>query len=211
MKFSNYSQSTEQDFILTFFKGKNDGTFLDIGFNDGITVSNTYALALLGWSGTGIEASEIAFKKAVETHKGNKKIDILNYALYNKNGKVPFFESGNHFTKDDWSLLGTLKEEEIQRWNGSNNQFTEKYVDAIDFKTMLSLTKFSKFDFVSIDIEGAEMLVLPQIDFDKLGTKLVCIEWNSNIDNLNDYNNFFTPKGFKIVHNNTENLFYAKQ
>lgn len=210
MILKNYSQSTEQDFILDFFKRQNDGTFLDIGFNDGITVSNTYALSLLGWKGVGVEASEIAFSKAVETHKGNISIDILNYAVTDKCKELKFYESGNHFTTEDWSLLGTLNHAELARWEGSSNKFTEITVKGVDFKTLLQISKYKQFDFVSIDIEGSEMVVLPQINFNALGTKLICIEWNSNIDNLKDYNECLYHQGFSIVHNNAENMFYAK-
>ena len=41
-----YSQNNEQDIILQYF-GNRKGFFLDIGANDGITLSNTYALLIV--------------------------------------------------------------------------------------------------------------------------------------------------------------------
>ena len=51
-----YSQLGEQDIILNYFNGK-QGTFLDIGANDGKTFSNSYALSLLGWKGVCVDVA----------------------------------------------------------------------------------------------------------------------------------------------------------
>ena len=57
-----YSQNNEQDIIMQYFIG-NRGTFLDIGANDGVTLSNTYALQQAGWGGVLVEPSEEAFNR----------------------------------------------------------------------------------------------------------------------------------------------------
>ena len=44
----NYSQHNEQEIILNFFNGR-IGRYLDIGAFDGVDMSNTLALAELGW------------------------------------------------------------------------------------------------------------------------------------------------------------------
>ena len=62
MKF--YSQHKQDEFIIDYFKGKKDGTFLDIGAHDGITLSNTYTLETeLDWSGICFEPMPHEFKK----------------------------------------------------------------------------------------------------------------------------------------------------
>lgn len=61
----DYSQNKEQTIILKYFEGQL-GYFLDIGGNDGETLSNTRALAQLGWRGVLVEPAEIAYKKLAE-------------------------------------------------------------------------------------------------------------------------------------------------
>jgi len=51
-----HSQNDEERHILDAFRGRPEGNFLDIGAYDGITLSNTYCLALKGWSGVCAEA-----------------------------------------------------------------------------------------------------------------------------------------------------------
>lgn len=58
----DYSQNNEQAIILKYF-GSQRGTVLDIGANDGITLSNSRALIELGWSAVLVEPAEIAFRK----------------------------------------------------------------------------------------------------------------------------------------------------
>ena len=41
---SKYSQSGQDAFVLSHFKNKKNGVFLDIGANDGVSLSNTYYL-----------------------------------------------------------------------------------------------------------------------------------------------------------------------
>ena len=42
------SQNNEEALVKQYF-GTKHGTFIDIGANDGITLSNTYAAAQRGW------------------------------------------------------------------------------------------------------------------------------------------------------------------
>ena len=51
-----YSQWREDEILIEFFKNHDGGFFVDVGAHDGIRLSNTYALALVGWTGICIEA-----------------------------------------------------------------------------------------------------------------------------------------------------------
>ena len=62
---SFYSQSGQDRFIFnTFFKNKREGTFVEIGANDGIKFSNTYFFEKhLGWQGICIEPMSGPFEE----------------------------------------------------------------------------------------------------------------------------------------------------
>ena len=211
----NYSQSTEQGVILSFFEsiGMKEGNFLDIGANDSITLSNTWALRLLGWGGIYVEPNTKAFASTfAKLGNENPKFWCFNVAIDNYNGKAIFHESGTHLGNGDTGLLSTLNEEELKRWEGTNNQFTPTTCLVWDFATLQkeveNTGRSSKYDFVTIDVEGNELKILPQMDFNALGTRLACIEFNGK--DKEKYDEIMLPFGFELIHQNAENLIYAK-
>lgn len=202
----NYSQNNEQEFILNYL-GESVGNFLDIGSNDGVTLSNTHALALLGWYGTCVDASPTAFKRLCDNYVHNDKIQMILSAIGDYNGTVTLHESGELLGVGDVALVSSTRQDETERWTSLDIPFTDVVVPCATFKTLLERLKHDHFDFLSIDIEGDEILVVPQIDFKKLGTKMAIIEWNGRAGNF--YDDIMFPQGFKLLHANAENRIYA--
>jgi len=64
-----YSQYTEEDFLLDFFKNKSNGFLVDIGAADGITNSNSRRLILDGWSGILIEPNKKNYNKLLDLYQ----------------------------------------------------------------------------------------------------------------------------------------------
>lgn len=201
----SYSQNKEEEVILRFFKGRT-GTFLDIGANDGETLSNTRALALNGWFGVCVEPSPKAFDKLHELYK-KSPVQCIQVAISDFCGVTEFHESGEHLGKGDCALLSTIVKSELKRWNGTES-FTLSQTSVVDFKGFLAKSIYSKFDFISIDAEGVDLKILKQIDFNALQTKMVCVEWNSK--QKQQYLDVMIPFGFRLVHENYENLIFVK-
>lgn len=203
-----YSQNNEQEIILKYFAGKRNGAFIDLGANDGVTLSNVFALAKhYDWNGILVEASPKAFKRLQEVYD-ERYNDLCNVAIGSKIGEIVLHESGELLKQGDTSLISTCIPSEMKRWESLNMPFEPVTVDMVDFKTLISFSKFKQFDMLSIDIEGMEMEVLPQINFNALGIKLAVIEWNGKY--LLEYNNLMYRQGFRLLHTNAENLIYAK-
>jgi FkbM family methyltransferase len=203
-----YSQNNEQEVIEDFFKDFK-GTFLDLGANDGKLFSNVYALALDGWKGASIEPSARAYSKLEENYCELTDIEMYNIAIAEHDGVITLHESGSLLNGDDVSLVSSTVETELKRWKPANISFTPVEVDCLTWKSFYNISKYKKFDFVSIDIEGAEFAVLPQMDFDAMKTRLICVEWNGK--NLGRFNQILEPYGFRIIHTNPENLIYARR
>lgn len=210
----NYSQNDEQERIVKYFGGSKNGTFIDIGANDGVTLSNTYALARhYGWTGLLIEASPKAYDKLLANYQEeifkDREVDLVNVAVghYDSEKPVPFYEGGSHLGKGDVGLLSTLKEEELKRWKGQE-EFDLITVPMESISTILSRSRFQKFDLLSIDIEGMELEVLPTIPFVKMGVKMALVEWNGK--NQLQYDKIMRSSGFRLIHKNGENLIYVK-
>lgn len=198
-----YSQNNEEKIITDYFQ-MSSGTFLDLGANDGITLSNTYRLYEMGWDGYCVEASPRAYQRLIENQQNSK---CINVAIGSYDGEIVLNESGELLGVGDTSLVSSTKPEEMQRWASVNMSFNIVTVRCVTFHTLLKEMGITKIDFLSIDIEGMELEVLPQIDFKKLGVRLACIEFNGK--DKKKYDEIMTPFGFRVIHQNAENLIYA--
>lgn len=199
-----HSQNNEEKIIADYFQATK-GIYLDLGANDGITLSNTYGLYKVGWDGICVEASPKAYQRLLENQPKSKCIEL---AVGSYDGWIEFNESGELLGIGDTSLVSSTKPEEMKRWESLNIPFNLLTVRCVTFDTLLKESLLNKIDFLSIDIEGMELEVLPQINFNKLGIRMACIEWNSK--DKEKYDEIMLPFGFKVIHQNAENLIYGK-
>lgn len=192
-----YSQNNEEQIIFDFFR-ETKGSFLDIGAYDGIHLSNTYALAERGWDGVCIEASPTVYQKLIETHSDHPNVLCLNIAIAGHDGAIMFYDNPN--------AVATAVKKETERWK--DEAFNEITVQCATFQTMKDIHGWKSFDFISIDAEGMDYLILQQIDLNDLKTKMICIEWNGK--DFDMYNGYITGFGFTLKTHNAENLLYIK-
>ena len=69
MDFKSYSQIAQDKWVyeqLVLGRGITRGTFLDVGCNDPMSISNTYALEQLGWTGILMDSSNALCQKCRE-------------------------------------------------------------------------------------------------------------------------------------------------
>ena len=203
----NFSQNNEQEVILDYFKNQPEGCFLDIGANDGQTLSNSRALALSGWSGVCVEPAPDPFQK-LETLYDGSKVLVFECAIGKENGKMPFHISGTHLHKGDSGLLSTLEPDEMKRWQGTE-QFIESEVDVLTWPSFYAGCSVKTFDFISIDAEGLDFFILKEMNLKEMATKLVCVEYNSNKMMKSAFHSIFTHFGLRQIHTTFENLIYG--
>lgn len=197
-----HSQNNEEQIIKDYF-GDFVGTFLDAGANDGVTLSNTRALALAGWCGVLVEPSPKAFARLKENCKGYKCLYTYNFALGNHNGTAVLQESSALLGADDVALVSTLRPDEMDRFK-TVVKYTPVEVKIFKWKTFLNRLKYKSFDFISVDIEGYDADVLEQIDL--TNTRMVCVEWNGK----NKQRFVDACPGFRLIAENGENLIFAR-
>src|SRR5690348_14672442 len=131
----DHSQNGEQKVIFDYFGGS-PGAFLDIGANDGETLSNSRALALSGWSGVCVEPSFRAYVRLSALYENNDSVECVNAAITSVDGPIDFWDSGTHLNKGDVALLSTTVKSELGRWEKSGEQFSKTRVDGVTFKTL---------------------------------------------------------------------------
>lgn len=198
----SYSQNREDLFVLNYFNGK-IGNLLSVGENDGVTLSNAKLLIEHGWKATLIEPSSM-FDRLVALHGNNPDVTLHNYAI---GGLVPsemtFYESEAHVPGgNDLALVSTLDFEETLRWRNAGVKFHERKVQVKPYDLK------EQFDFISIDAEGYDEVILAQINLSK--TSCLCIEYNGNLDVLSRITNYCNKFGLKSAHINNENLIFTR-
>lgn len=208
----DYSQYGEQRIVEAYFAANPPlrRNFLDIGANDGITLSNTYGLVLAGWTGTYVEPDPAAFSRLRANLAGSNGHTFLNVAIGRSCGKGNFYSSGPHLPAgDDTGLVSTALAAETRRW-GSHQKF--KTVE-VDFKTAhaagLCDPSF-EVDFLSIDAEGMDWAILQQLKLATLRPKLVCIEWNGLEKLRENISWFMAERGYHFHYRNYVNLIYKR-
>lgn len=200
----SYSQSNEEQVILDYFKG-HVGTFCSLGENDGVTFSNVRALAERGWSGVMIEPDPEAFARLEKLYLEYKGLYTYNYAIGDHNGKKILQKSSSLLKTGDTGLVSTFNASEMERFK-SIVSYTPIEVQYYTWRTALNRWSIQKFDMISLDIEGDELKVLP--DMDLKDTKLICIEFNGRQDLKTEYEKYL--EGFKLIYTSPENIIYVR-
>lgn len=204
-----FSQNDEEQAIIAFFDANPVGakplTFLDLGANDGVTLSNTRALVHRGWHGVLVDASPKAFERLRLNCKGYPGLSCYHMAMSSYDGKITLQESGELLTDKDVALVSSVNQSEVDRFKASV-RYESVTVPCFTWETFLTASPIKNFTMISMDIEGSELDVLPHMDLSE--TMLVCIEWNGKEELRQEFDKYL--HGFKIIYTSGENLIYAR-
>ena len=159
----SFSQWNEEEIILEFFQDRDEGRFLDLGAFDGITGSNTRALYEKGWGGVLVEANPENFAALANRYPSNARVQCLCAAISEKPGIVRFHHAPGQ--------CGTCREDHHVAEYVNNNYYLAA-VTAADIAARFG----GKFDFVSIDVEGIELELLPSLSPVLESASLLCLE-----------------------------------
>lgn len=195
----DYSQHGEQATILAYFCGKRNGTFLDIGANDGVRFSNTRALVDLGWFGTYVEPSPIAFAELRANFPHAKAFPV---AIAEADGALELWESD----ASSHRLISTTIASERHRWGVC--RFNGIQVEGWTISRLLAESGDGRYNFISIDAEGADLAILKQIDLTALGVSMVCVEHNGR--DLAEFDGHARAHGLSRHWVNGCNVIYSK-
>jgi len=151
-----YSQQGEDTYVFKNFINKfnSSGIFVELGGMNGLTYSNTkFFEDNLGFSGTLIEPTE-QYKQLV---KNRPLCNNYNLAVNYTTGPVKII--GNYATA---GIIDTMSEEFKNHWHKNSNEY---FVEGQPFKDILQKSDIKYIDLLSIDVEGAELIVLKTFDF----------------------------------------------
>lgn len=181
-------------FILSLLGFKRDGFFVDIGANDGVTISNTAALEKdHGWNGVGVEPIPSVFEK----FQHNRSCKAVNACVTPSQQTVTFVEllgGPNMLSTIKTNETGLIARRLRKNQQRHNAQRREYEVQGVPFDDLIQ--DRTHVDFLSLDIEGGELGVLRSIDFDTVHIQTISVENNHY---RSDLRRFLESKSFAYI------------
>jgi len=192
-----YSQWGEDNYIIDFFKNKKNGFYIDIGCFHPIFYSNTCLLYKKGWKGINIDANQTS-------------IDLFNLSRPNDHNICSAIsnkqESRNFFIDHLFSPVNTIDKSFFENANKNvsfKNLKKKKIVTKTFNEAIKDIANLPEINFLNIDCEGHDCLVLSSFNLKKHKPDLICIETHEDSgDKKKEYLDII-----KIIDNNNYKVF----
>jgi len=202
----SYSQEGEDMILRRLFEKQQTGFYVDVGAHHPMRFSNTYFFYKKGWRGINIDAMPGSMKLFNKTRPRDINIEspvseqkkILTYYAFNEP-----------------ALNGFSKELSNKRASQDNNYHIifEKDIETSTLTEILdeNLPPNQDIDFLSIDVEGLDFMVLKSNDFKKYKPKVILIEILgsslADIDN-NEISKFLKEYNYSIYAKAVNTVFF---
>jgi FkbM family methyltransferase len=168
---NSYSQCGE-DMIINFLARaiglEENWSWIDVGANHPMSISNTALFYKQGRHGINIEANPLLINKFYQ----ERKRDInLNIAIAEKSGVMDFYIMQT-------ATLSTLSKEQALEYESMGYKISK----VISVQTMTLTDVVNKYcegvfpSFLSLDAEGYDLTVLKTINWNKTFPKIICVE-----------------------------------
>ena len=203
----SYSQEGEDMVLRSFFEGKKGykGYFVDVGAHHPYRFSNTLFFYQKGWKGINIEPTP----GAIKTFNTFRSKDInLNIGISNQRDKLTFY------CFNEPALNGFSKELSEERNSTSEKYKIIKEVPIETYPLSEVLDKYlpagQKIDFLTIDVEGLDLMVLKSNNWVKYKPSFILVEDRIDFTNLTDSEvyRFLQEQGYQLVAKTLRTLFF---
>ena len=201
-----YFGLNELDKKLERFVDYDNGFYVELGANDGITQSNTYFFEKFrSWSGVLVEPAPHNFLNCISNRSSRNSIYCNACVSFEYKEKYVDIEYANLM-----SVSKNLKLD-IDNWQShidKGKRFLRTDEPVFSFGSMASPLNTlldqsgapTLIDFISLDVEGAELEVLKGIDYDKYVFKFMLIE----VRDLQTICSYLSSVGYHLKQQMTE-------
>lgn len=198
------AQNGEDRWLDEFFGHKRNGFFVEVGAFDGVNLSNTYHFEQIGWKGVLIEPDPDKAALCRSNRPGSRTYQCAA-AGSTQISEVTFFrvEAGEVYSTT------RLTREHARRIDHMGLASVPMSVPARTLDAILEEAGAAAIDFVSIDVEGAEMEVLRGFDIRRWKPAVVVVESNTKF-RLPEVRDYFTSRGYAFRCSIDVNDFYLR-
>lgn len=188
-----YGTCQEDSMIAAYFisKGRklSNINYCEIGVCEPVMSSNTYYFyeRTLG-KGILVEANPEVIPAIACVRP---KDTIINKAVYHESGKVQFYisnEPGLSSVRSDWCKQSVFQEFGIRK---------TIEIETIHINNVLAMLE--QVDLLSIDVEGYDLEILKEIDYEKYKPEVIVVECNMQIDDKNYINKILEVLGVRYT------------
>lgn len=189
----SFSQYGEDQLAWKFFGEKRTGFFVEVGANDPENLSQTFLLERNGWRGILVEPQSACCAR-LRQQRPHAQVFQVACGAPEQRGKCLL----------QLSLLGSkLASPNIHSL--PKGEYEEVQVMTLD--DILEKTEHPQIDFLSIDVEGAELQVLRGFDVLKHQPRLIIIE--DNLPNRLKVHWYLKRQGYRLVKRTGCNNWYV--
>ena len=173
-----------------------NGTFVELGAHDGFAVSNTLWLEqALGWSGVLIEASRGSFK-SLQHNRGLARNTLRNAVVCPLGQTVQYVEP--KVVKDAVMAGITSWMPEGNKNYAANRKGTRRELQCTPLSAILREAGVAHVDYFSLDVEGAELIVLQTIDWSAVTFGVLMVELDGKAPTKDaDVRRLLRKRGFR--------------
>ena len=182
----NYYGLDKLDKQIENYLDYNNGFYVELGANDGIQQSNTYYFEQYrGWKGILIEPIGQRYLECFKNRSTNNKIfcnACVSFQYKEKFVELTYSNLMTTATDLENDLINPLEHAKkgLKYIPNKENNYTFGSPAATLNSILIKSDAPRKIDFLSLDVEGAEIEVLRGIDHKKFRFKYMCIESRNN-------------------------------
>jgi FkbM family methyltransferase len=178
--------------LIAEFLGPAPGTFVEVGANDPVVLSQTYHLEQRGWRGILVEP----LRECAERLRAARRARVFAVAAgapENDGRELPLLVAG---------ALSTLQASIVEDVAAAE----VRSVPVRTLDSMLAEAGFDRVDFLSVDVEGAELAVLRGFSIARYRPRLILIE--DDVQDLSKHA-YLEACGYKLVRRTALNNWYV--
>ena len=182
--FSQYGQDLA---AIKHSQFKRGGYYVDIGSHDGKNHSNTYILDQMGWAGLCVEP--------FMTNMEKRTCSQQRTALGSKTRRQATFYGANNEIGGLAEFAGSPDHNE--KWSTQVQNLSKTKVDVETVRDVFTKHGVpAKIDYMSLDVEGAEVDILKAFPFDTHCVKFATIEFNGDTRKAANIKSILAPHGY---------------
>lgn len=182
---ASYAQLGQDHCVLNHYYFKRNGFFVDIGANDGISLSNTYLLEnRYGWTGICAEPLPTEFSHLLKIRPESMCVNKAVFSIGDI--EVDYAVSG--------MFSGIVEYLECRREVRSAPRIKVMTTTLNDMLVNCSAPHF--IEYLSLDTEGTELEILRSVDFDSYQFGIIHLEHNMMEPIRTEIRNFLESNGY---------------
>lgn len=204
MTFISYAQNFEDVMLWRALKHVENGFYIDVGANDPVLDSVTFAFYQRGWRGINIEPMRQYYERLCAERPEDINLPV---AVSDTGGELTFFDIPD-------TGLSTMEPAIAEAHVAAGREVIQQRIQALPLANICEEHVHGPIHFLKIDVEGLEGAVLRGMDFQKWRPWILVIEATrpqSQITNHSEWEGLVLAAGYRFSYFDGLNHYYISE